>query len=76
MSTMTGRNRIMIYGPKRDGTYVVEFRTADGDALAISVTAGETSVLKHFQDRMPYGTVRAGCSVMCVMAARNAPRNL
>jgi hypothetical protein len=45
----------MIYGPKRDGTYIVEFRTADGDALAISVPAGETRVLKHFQERMPYG---------------------
>jgi hypothetical protein len=50
-----GRNRIMIYGPKNDGTYVVEFKTADGEALAISVPRGETRVLKHFQDRMPYG---------------------
>jgi len=25
---MTGKNRI--YGPKNDGTYVVEFRTAEG----------------------------------------------
>jgi hypothetical protein len=50
-----GRNRIMIYGPKRDGTYVVEFKTADGEALAISVPAGETRVLKYFQERMPYG---------------------
>jgi hypothetical protein len=23
-----GKNRIMIFGPKDDGTYVVEFRTA------------------------------------------------
>jgi hypothetical protein len=51
----TGRNRIMIYGPKPDGTYVVEFETADGDSLAISVPAGETRVLKHFQARMPFG---------------------
>ena len=29
---MAGKNRIMIYGPKDDGTYVVEFRTADGEA--------------------------------------------
>jgi hypothetical protein len=29
-------NRIMIYGPKEDGTYVVEFKTAAGEALAIS----------------------------------------
>jgi hypothetical protein len=27
---MTGKNRIMIYGPKDDGTYVIEFRTAEG----------------------------------------------
>ena len=53
---MTGKNRIMIYGPKDDdGTYVVEFKTADGEALAISVPVGETRVLKHFQERMPYG---------------------
>jgi len=32
---MTGKNRIMIYGPKNDGTYVVEFRTAAGETLAI-----------------------------------------
>ena len=32
---MTGKNRIMIYGPKTDGTYVVEFRTAEGAVLAI-----------------------------------------
>jgi hypothetical protein len=31
----SGQNRIMIYGPKNDGTYIVEFRTADGEALAI-----------------------------------------
>ena len=27
---MSGKNRIMIFGPKNDGTYVVEFRTAEG----------------------------------------------
>jgi hypothetical protein len=55
VAPQTGRNRIMIYGPKPDGTYVVEFETADGDSLAISVPAGETRVLKHFQARMPFG---------------------
>ena len=50
-----GRSRIMIYGPNSDGTYVVEFKTADGEALVISVPVGETRVLKHFQKRMPYG---------------------
>jgi hypothetical protein len=48
---MTGRNRIMIYGPKEDGSYVVEFRTADGDVLAISILRNETAVIKHFQER-------------------------
>jgi hypothetical protein len=51
----SGQDRIMIYGPKTDGTYIVEFRIADGESLAISVPAGETDVLKHFQARMPYG---------------------
>ena len=51
----SGRNRIMIYGPKSDGTYIIEFRMADGETLAISVPAGGTRVLKHFQARMPYG---------------------
>jgi hypothetical protein len=45
----------MIYGPKSDGTYVIEFRTAAGEALAISVPVGETRALKHFQERMPFG---------------------
>jgi hypothetical protein len=52
---MTGKNRIMIYVPKDDGTYVVEFRTADGDVLSISIPRTETAVIRHFQERMPYG---------------------
>ena len=27
----------MIFGLEEDGTYVVEFRTSDGDVLAISI---------------------------------------
>jgi hypothetical protein len=50
-----GKNRIMIFGPKEDGSYVVEFRTATGEVLAISVPRGETAVLRHFQAQMPYG---------------------
>jgi hypothetical protein len=53
--TTTGKNRIMIYGPKDDGTYVVEFKTAAGEALAISTPRTETAVIRHFQERMPYG---------------------
>jgi len=52
---MTGKNRIMICGPKNDGTYVVEFRTAAGEALAISIPRSEVAVIRYFQERMPYG---------------------
>jgi hypothetical protein len=51
--TTTGKNRIMIYGPKNDD--VVEFRTASGEALAISIPRSEAAVIRHFQERMPYG---------------------
>jgi hypothetical protein len=52
---MTGKNRIMIFGPKDDGSYVVEFRTADGEVLSISIPRNETAVVRHFQERMPHG---------------------
>jgi hypothetical protein len=44
---MNGKNCIMIY--------VVEFKTAAGEALAISIPRTETAVIRHFQERMPYG---------------------
>src|SRR5262245_29770503 len=47
-----GKNRIMIFGPKDDG---IEFRTTAGKALAISIPRTETAVIRHFQERMPYG---------------------
>jgi hypothetical protein len=34
---MTDKNWIMIHGPKADGTYIIEFKTAAGEALTISV---------------------------------------
>jgi hypothetical protein len=52
---LTGKNRIMIFGPETDGRYVVKFRTAADESLATSVPGGATRVLKHFQERMPYG---------------------
>src|SRR5206468_7429070 len=39
-TAVTGKNRIVIYGPKNDCTYIVEFKTAEGEALAISVPGG------------------------------------
>jgi hypothetical protein len=53
--TPDGKNRIMIYGPKTDGTYVVEFKTAASEALAISIPRTETAVIRHSQERMPSG---------------------
>ena len=35
-----GKNRIMIFGPKARGTYVIEFRTAKGEVLTVSVPQG------------------------------------
>ena len=52
----TGKNRIMIYGPKDDGTYVVEFRTAEGEVLAISIPRTEAAVV---------GTFRSECPTVC-----------
>ena len=45
----------MIDGPKVDGTYIIEFMTAVGEALAISIPKSEAAVIRHFQERMPYG---------------------
>jgi hypothetical protein len=52
---MTGKNRIMIFGLKNDGTYVIEFRTAAGEALAISIPRTEAGVIRQFQECLPYG---------------------
>jgi hypothetical protein len=52
---MERKNRIMIFGPKSDGTYIVEFRTANGESMAISIPSTETDVIRHLQERMPYG---------------------
>ena len=57
-----GRNCIMIYGPKNDGTYIVEFKTAQGEALTISIPASETRVVRYFQERMPCGLFVPGAS--------------
>jgi hypothetical protein len=54
--TEAGKNRIMIFGPKTDGTYVVEFRTAPGARRwPFSIPRTETAVIRHFHERIPYG---------------------
>ena len=46
---MAQQDKISILGPRDDGTYVVEFTTAAGERLAISVPGTKATVLKHFQ---------------------------
>jgi hypothetical protein len=48
---------IHFHGPKDDGTYIIEFRTAEGQSLAITIRRTEAAVIKHFQARMPYGLI-------------------
>jgi hypothetical protein len=43
------RDKISILCPRDNGTYVVEFRTAEGKKLAITVPSTKAAVLKHFQ---------------------------
>ena len=40
-------------GKNRDGTYIAEFRTAAGEALAISILRTEAAVIRHFREGMP-----------------------
>jgi FAD/FMN-containing dehydrogenase len=63
--TTVGKNRIMIFGPKSDGTYVIEFRTAAGEPLAISIPGTEAAVIRHFQGADAIRTVLAGCGFGC-----------
>ena len=49
LTPMAQQDKISILGPRDDGTYVVEFRTAAGERLAISVPGTKAAVLKHFQ---------------------------
>jgi hypothetical protein len=50
------QDKITIHGPKNDGTYIVEFKKANGAALAFSVPeGGGSAILEYFQDKMPYG---------------------
>ena len=51
-ATTGGKNRIMIYGPKDDGTYVVEVNTAGGEAAGDLDPQEEARVIPHFQERM------------------------
>jgi hypothetical protein len=55
----------MIYGPKEDGTYVVEFKTAPGEA-----PIPRTGTFKSAIPRT--GTFKSGCRMGC--SCRRCPK--
>jgi hypothetical protein len=57
--TPDGKNRIMIFGPETDGTYVVEFRTAEGKRCR-----------SQYREAHAAWALRAGCSVRNLWRAR------
>jgi hypothetical protein len=60
-TVVTNKNRIMIYGPKNDGTYTVEFKTADGEALA----SNHRFSPKPIRTSEPRSTAPSRCSCGC-----------
>jgi hypothetical protein len=52
---VTDKDRVMIFGSKNDGTYVVEFKTAAGEALAISIPRTEAAWSGTFRSECPMG---------------------
>jgi hypothetical protein len=44
-------------GLRYDGIYLVKFRIAEGDALAISIPRSEAAVIRHFQAKNSFGLV-------------------
>jgi hypothetical protein len=65
----TNKYRVMIYGPKTDDTYVIEFRTAAGEALAISsekASGAEESLLarcRRIRSAAASDRAEAGCTL-------------
>jgi len=53
--TPTGKNRIMIYGAERRRDLRYRVQNGRGRGVAISIPRTETAVIRHFQERMPYG---------------------
>ncbi len=49
MIATTKHDKVTIHGPKDIGTYVVEFRRAEGETLAISMPRGETDCVQTLQ---------------------------
>jgi hypothetical protein len=57
---VTGKNWIMIYHPKDDGT-LLNSGSAEGDVLALSIPRSEAAAIRHFARVDVLWIVRAGC---------------
>ena len=60
---MTGENRIMIKGPKNDGTYVLEFRTVAGEGAGDLNTENRDCGDPALSRAHAAWALRAGCSI-------------
>jgi hypothetical protein len=49
-----------LHGVFARSRYIVEFRKAEGESLAISIPGTEAAVIRHFQARILYGRLVAG----------------
>jgi hypothetical protein len=69
------QDKITIYGPKVDGTYVIEFKTAMGETLATSgsVQTSSTAVDWFHQRDAVHGTRGVVCIGYCDLLASNTP---
>jgi hypothetical protein len=72
--TTTITNRIMIYGPKDDGTYIIESRIADGEALAIGRAGRTDPRAQVFPGADALWAIRAGRSVRNLLRPYEFPR--
>jgi hypothetical protein len=46
-----------LVGLRYDDIYLVKFRIAEGEALAISIPRSEAAVIRHFQAKISFGLV-------------------
>src|SRR5262249_53332571 len=60
---MTSKNRIMIYGPKNDGTYIIEFRTA----------AAQRAGFSFLTNHAPFGLSAVVLKLMETLKVTEAP---
>jgi hypothetical protein len=72
--TVTGKNRIMIFGPKDDGTYVVEFRTAAGEALRFRSRAARRRFAHGLCDPISYTPAAVETRVAAASASSERQR--